>query len=247
MTEKELKETTSSVAIAQMEQTDGLDCVYADDDDSLGIRRLKFGDQGRGPWKDRATGELIPADLLLTLVKYRQGYQRFFGEGVPPQIIELGPDDKFDEEAQNKKVPREEWEENPFTGELQGPYRGFRELLFIDEKTMTLWSYSCSITTSGGSQGIKELRRIVRWARKYKGPGLSPRVLLRDAPMPTKKYGIVPRPYFEIQNNQWAATASHSLNEAPTMPALAAPATPTDDGVGVEETETVDIADSIPY
>jgi hypothetical protein len=179
---------------------------------------------------------------LLTLTGYRQGYRRFFGPGVRPEIIPLKPNERFNERAMNDKVPQEEWGVNRYTGQPQGPYEGYRELTFIDELTMTPWAYSVPIGTVGGSQAIQELRKVTRWARKFKDPNLSPRVLLRDRPMPTSKYGIVTSPYFEIQTDRWATIAGYHGNKAHTLDAEA------NDDIGVEETPAPDFkGDKVPY
>jgi hypothetical protein len=114
------------------------------------------------------------------LVEDRKVYRMMKGEIVPPRE-NLGDRDESKWEIGINGTPADPWV--------------LQYLLPLEDASGEVQIF---VTSSfGGKRGVADL--CSAWGRRAaKGDGGQPVVLLRSVKMPTKKFGDVPRPYFEI-------------------------------------------------
>ncbi len=149
---------------------------------------------------------LIASNVRRTEVKW--------GDGVPVEVIELGPSDKYrDLDALNATIPQSEWREGP-DGKLHGPWQRQHVLELIDIRSMEAFSWPTS--TIGGSIAIRELVERIQRMRRFRGDHVYPAVVLDHKHMNTR-FGGRERPHLQVMG--WYRIGDHGVesvgNDAP--------------------------------
>jgi hypothetical protein len=139
-----------------------------------------------------------------------------WGDGVPVEVIELGPNDKFrDLDLVNQAVPQSEWREGP-DGRMQGPWQRQLVVELLDVKTMATFSWPTA--TVGGAVAVRELVERVQRMRRFRGEHVYPYVKLDHKHMRTR-FGGRERPHLEIL--AWYRIAERGVEAVDTTPRLA--------------------------
>ena len=170
---------------------------------------LKFTNEAR--WEDTDGTEFSGKNLIASNVRRTEVK---WGDGVPVEVIELGPSDKYrDLDALNESVPRNEWQEGP-DGKLHGPWQRQHVLELIDIETMEAFSWPTS--TIGGSIAIRELVERIQRMRRFRGDHVYPAVVLDHRHMNTR-FGGRERPHLQVM--AWYRIGDHGVesvgNDAP--------------------------------
>jgi hypothetical protein len=181
---------------------------------------LRFGITAR--WEardDRVISDdvrLIVTDIIRKVVKWG------LDKGPPEETIIVPYGQPFpDIEGMNDAIPRNQWRQG-FNG-LEGRWQPQQNVVLLNPLTMEVFTFITS--TKGGFAAIRELVDKVKAMRKYRGPGVSPIVILGNKPMRTK-YGERRRPDFNIID--WVGM--RGTGGVDTQPALPAPNGPVSAG-----------------
>jgi hypothetical protein len=149
--------------------------------------------------------QLIAVNVRRTEVKW--------GDGVPVEVIELGPGDKYrDLDALNTTIPQTEWREGP-DGKLHGPWQRQHVLELIDIRTMEAFSWPTS--TIGGSIAIRELVERIQRMRRFRGDHVYPAVVLDHKHMNTR-FGGRERPHLQVAG--WYRIGDHGVEAVSDTP-----------------------------
>jgi hypothetical protein len=216
--------------------------MYEDEDDDLvGFTSVQEGDDvadfgngviqgGRGKftkegkWID-AHGNPLPEGswLVIGVAKFEQKWVP--GEKSAAVVRRVAANEPFRNMAQlNSECPSDEWCVR--FGKNQGPWQAVHVIYLLNETSLSRISWPSRVDTVGSRLCVNDLVGKMQWARKLQGVKVYPRAQLSTMPMPTRSFGIIPRPHFEITG--WVA-AGESPALAPPGEAqvqLPPPATP---------------------
>jgi hypothetical protein len=83
-----------------------------------------------------------------------------------------------DLDARNEATPKDEWVTGP-DGQLRGPYQAERQVLLLDEKTMSAFLFVTQ--TTGGAKAVSDLARQTELTQNIYGKPVLPVVTLATA------------------------------------------------------------------
>jgi hypothetical protein len=154
------------------------------------------------------------------------------GKKVVGRIVQQPGEPPPDVDALDAKIPKSEWEENPF-GEPKGQLQ--YSVFMVDPKDGS--KIVSSNSTFGQKAAFDELKDRVKFMRNLRGARVVPVVELSSKQMKTR-FGVKIRPHFEIVD--WR-------NFGPPAPAIAAPVDPPKDNTVAKPIAAEIVNDAIPW
>jgi hypothetical protein len=137
---------------------------------------VKFSNDHRYVLRD---GTELPRDKCYIAAEIRRCVVKWSNDGQPPvkEFVPLGAPWP-DLAARNEATPKDEWVTGP-DGQLRGPYQAERQVLLLEEKTMS--PYLFVTQTDGGAKAVCDLARQTAMTQNIYGKPVLPVVTLRTA------------------------------------------------------------------
>jgi hypothetical protein len=138
---------------------------------------VKFSNDHRFVLRD---GTELPHDKKYIVAEIRRCVVKWPADGDQPPEKEFLPlGERWpDLAARNEATPKDEWVVGP-TGESVGPYVAERQVLLLEEKTMT--PYLFVTQTGGGAKAVSDLARQTEMTQNIYGKPVIPVVSLQTA------------------------------------------------------------------
>jgi len=178
-----MSESESEIVKAETRQLDSFS-GYTDETEAGGSMTtsfapmVKFSNDHRFVLRD---GTELPRDKCYIAAEIRRYVVKWpvDSEQQPPEkeLLPLGarwPD----LEARNATVPQDEWVTGP-DGQSRGPYQAERQVLLLEEKTMSPFLFVTQ--TTGGAKAVSDLARQTEMTQKIYGKPVLPVVTLATA------------------------------------------------------------------
>jgi hypothetical protein len=170
------------------------DCFGEPNDDRSGGEFAKFdAATPQKLWHGRdgeasTPGPYIAVNCIIEIIRWND-------KKVVDRIVQKSGEPLPDVDALNNAIPREDWEEDPFTGDPRGPWVKNYTVHLVNPGTGEKLSVSNS--TTGQKIAWQNLKERVAFMRNFRGELVYPEVLLSSKSMKTH-YAFKARPDFEI-------------------------------------------------